>query len=256
MKSMTSTLPRLALLMTIVAASALAGGRASAQPPAPRKERVVFAPGASSATVKGQVKGDQTVDYVVPAAAGQTLTVTLKPSNASTYFNVLPPDSENVAMYAAQTGDPYSGMLPADGDYKVRVYLMRNAARRGAASTYTLTVGVAGKALAPLPTRQDAVVAGTPDHATAQIQCVATPYGDKTPKPCDAGVVRRGNDGTGTVEVSLGDAGKRRILFVQGKPVASDSMEKMAVTRKGEVTTVTFESGESHQIPDALLTGG
>jgi hypothetical protein len=235
---------------------ALGAAHASAQPAAPRQERVTFTAGASSATITGQVKGNDDVDYVVRAAAGQTLTVTLKPSNASTYFNVLPPGSDNVAMYNGQTGEPYTGTLPTDGEYRVRVYLMRNAARRGAASTYALTIGVAGKALPPLPSKQDAVVAGTSYHATGQIQCVAMPYGDKTPKPCDAGVIRRGTDGTATVEVSLGAAGKRRILFVQGKAVASDSMEKMTATRKGDVTTVTFESGESHQIPDALVTGG
>jgi hypothetical protein len=229
---------------------------AAAQPPAPRQERVTFAAGASSATVKGQVKGNQDVDYMVRAAAGQTLTVTLKPSSASTYFNVLPPGSDNVAMYNGQFGGPFTGTLPTDGDYKVRVYLMRSAARRGASSTYTVTIGVAGKALPPLPSKQDAVVAGTSYHAAGQIQCVAMPYGDKTPKPCDAGVIRRGTDGTATVEVSLGTAGKRRILFVRGKPVASDSMETMTLTRQGDVTTVTFESGESHQIPDALVIGG
>ena len=43
-----------------------------------RKEPVRFAPGASSATIKGTIKGDQDVDYVLGAKAGQKLTVTLK----------------------------------------------------------------------------------------------------------------------------------------------------------------------------------
>jgi hypothetical protein len=229
---------------------------AAAQPPAPRQERVTFARGASSATIKGKVTGDETVDYVVRAGAGQTITVSLKPSSPSNYFNVLPPDSADVAMYAGQTGDDYTSMLPADGDYKVRVYLVRAAARRNASSTFTLTIGVTGKALAPLPASQDALVKGTPFHATAPISCVPMPYGDTAPKPCEASVIRRGVDGTATVEIALGPAGKRRILFVQGKPVVSDSSEKMTVTRKGDLTTVTFESGERHEIPDALVTGG
>jgi len=234
----------------------LAAAPATAQPPSPRQERVAFAKGASSATIKGQVKGDETVDYVVRAGAGQTISVSIKPSNPSNYFNVLPPDSPDAAMFVAQTADPYTGVLPADGDYKVRVYLMRNAARRGAVSAFTLTVGITGKALAPLPASKDAVVAGTHFHATGQITCVPMPYGDKAPKKCDAGVIRRGTDGTATVEVSLGTAGKRRILFVKGKPEVSDSMEKMTVTRQGDVTVVTFESGERHEIPDALVIGG
>ena len=49
----------------------------------------------------------------------------------------------------------------------------------------------------------------------------------------------------------LGSAGRRRILFVSGKPGASDSSEKMTITRQGDVTTVKFESGESYEIVDA-----
>jgi len=235
---------------------ALGGAPAAAQPQPPRQERVTFAKGASSATIKGQVKGDETIDYLVRAGAGQTLSVALKPSNRSNYFNVLPPDSADVAMYAAQTGEAYSGMLPADGDYKVRVYLVRAAARRNESSAYTLTIGVTGKALEPLPGAQDALVPGTKAHAKASIACVPMPYVETTAKQCEAFVTRRGVDGTATVEISLGTAGRRRILFVQGKPVASDSAEPMTSTRQGDVTTVKFDSGERHEIPDALVFGG
>jgi hypothetical protein len=228
---------------------------AGAQPAPPRQERVAFAKGASSATIKGQLKGDADVDYVVGAAAGQTINVALKVSNRSNYFNVLPPVSENVAMYVGQDGGPYTGTLPADGDYKVRVYLMRSAARRNEVSDYTLTVGVTGKALPPLPASQDALIPGTLFHASGSITCLPMPYGDTKPQRCEAFVVRRGAGGTATVEIpSKGFT--RRILFVQGKPVASDSSEKMTVTRKGDVTVVKFESGEYYEIVDAMIFGG
>ena len=71
-------------------------------PPAPRKERVTFAKGASSATIKGTLKGGADVDYLVRAAAGQTLEVKLQGTNAQNDFNVLPPGSANVAMYVEQ----------------------------------------------------------------------------------------------------------------------------------------------------------
>ena len=58
-----------------------------------------FAKGASSATVKGTLKGDQTIDYKVGARAGQTMKVTLQSSNGSNYFNVLPPGSSDVAVF-------------------------------------------------------------------------------------------------------------------------------------------------------------
>jgi hypothetical protein len=226
-----------------------------AQPAAPRQERVSFANGASSATIKGRIKGDADVDYLVHAAGGQTITVSLKVSNRSNYFNVLPPGSADVAMYVGQTGEAYTGMLPSDGDYKVRVYLMRNAARRNEVSDFTLAISVTGKALAPLPASQDALLPGTPFHASGSIPCLPLPYGDTKLQRCDAFVIRRGVDGTATVEIpSKGFT--RHILFVQGKPVASDSAETMTVTRKGDVTVVKFESGEYYEIVDALVFGG
>ena len=228
---------------------------AGAQPAPPRQERVAFAKGSSSATIKGQLKGDADVDYVVGAAAGQTISVSLKGSNRSNYFNVLPPGSADVAMHVAQDGQPYTGMLPADGDYKVRVYLMRSAARRNEASDYTLTISVTGAPLAPTSKAKDAALPGTPYHASGPVTCLPTPYGDTKPQQCEAFVIRRGFDGTATVEIrSKGIT--RRILFVKGKPVASDSAEKMTVSRKGDITVVKFESGEFYEIVDAMIFGG
>ena len=249
---------RSTLAATIVAAAlstALPAATAHAQPPAPRQERVAFAAGASSTTIKGRISGDDTVDYLVRASAGQTLAVTLA-GTPSTGFNVLPPGSPDAAMFVSNGGDPFSSLLPADGDYAIRVYLVRAAARRGAAAAFTLSIRVTGSPLHPLPGTSDALVKGTAFHATAPIRCVANPYGDKTPRPCDAGVVRRGRDGTATVDVSLGAAGRRRILFVAGVPKASDASEPMTTTRDGDTTIVTFPSGERHEIPDVLLTGG
>jgi hypothetical protein len=102
-------------------------GSAPAAAQAPRQERVSFAKGASSATIKSQLKGDATVDYLVGASAGQTITVSLTASNGANYFNLLPPGSQDVAMFIGQNGGgSYTGLLPADGDYAVRVYLMRS----------------------------------------------------------------------------------------------------------------------------------
>lgn len=222
----------------------------------PRKERLKFAPGTSSAIVKGQIKGGSDVDYMVRASAGQTITVSLKPSNRSNYFNVLPPQSADVAMYIGQTGEEYKGMLPDDGDYTIRVYLVRAAARRNEVSDYTLTVGVTGKALAPLPESQDAKLPGTPYHASTVVQCLTLPYGDAKPASCKAFVIRRGHDGTATVEIDMSGSQKRRILFVAGKPVATDSSQAFTSTRKGDRTTVKFENGEFYEIVDGFIFGG
>ena len=220
-----------------------------------RQEKIQFAKGASSAVIKGQLKGDTTVDYTVRAAAGQTLAVDLKKSNPQNYFNVMPPGSTGSAMFVGDSGDNYSGMLPADGEYTVRVYLMRPAARRGEASTYTLTIGVTGKPLAPVPASKDAVMPGTSYHASAKIKCV--PAFETAPRDCDAFVIRRGFDGTATVDIP-GSAETRSILFVNGKPVASNGLpvDPLTFERKGDVTIVKLGTSERYEIPDALVTGG
>ena len=118
-------------------------GNAQAQP---RAERVQFAKGTSAKTVTGSLKGDQSVDYLVGARSGQQLTVALDSSNTSTYFNVLPPASETALFVGSTSGNQFSGTLPASGDYRVRVYLMRNAARRNEITDYKLRIGVNGDA--------------------------------------------------------------------------------------------------------------
>jgi hypothetical protein len=224
----------------------------------PRTERVKFAKGATSAVIKGQVKGSGDVDYLVRAGAGQTITVSLKVSNRSNYFNVLPPDSKDVAMYVGQTGEDFKGVLPTDGVYSIRVYLVRAAARRNETSRYTLTVSVTGKALEPTPSSKDAVIPGTPYHASAKITCVPSieKFRDKKQQECDAFVIRRGFDGTATVVIPQENSIPRRILFVKGKPVASDSSYPVVFSRKDDTTIVTFDTDERYEIPDAFVFGG
>jgi len=131
---------------------------------------------------------------------------------------------------------------------------MRNAARRNESATYTLDMAVTGQALAPLPAAQDALVAGTRFHATADVPCQT--LGGAAGASCKAGVVRRGRDGTGTVELRGANGLVRNVLFVKGQPVASDSAQPMNSSRQGDVVTVRFGSDERYDLPDALLTGG
>jgi hypothetical protein len=59
---------------------------------------VTFAKGKSSATINGRIEGRRYIDHTLRAAAGQTLTVALKASSRSAYFNLLPPGSPDAAM--------------------------------------------------------------------------------------------------------------------------------------------------------------
>jgi hypothetical protein len=223
--------------------------------PERRSERVHFTKGATSTVIKSQIKGYHYVDYQVRAGAGQTLSVEMKTSNDANYFNILPPGSGDVAMFVgSMSGNRFSGVLPADGDYAIRVYLMRSAARRNEWARFTLTVDVSGQALAATPAAEDALIPGTPFHASAKVVC-RVPFAPNV-KECDAFVIRRGFDGTATVEVRWGEGMKRRILFVRHEVVAADSPEPTAFERRRDFTIVRFGGEERFEIPEAFLTGG
>jgi hypothetical protein len=222
-----------------------------------RRETVSFARGASSAQIKGSLKGRETIDYVIRAAAGQTLRVALQgKSNPQNYFNVLLPGSKDAAMFVGDArGDVYQGLLPSDGDYVLRVYLMRAAGRRDEASTFTLSVGVTGKALRPTPSAKDALVPGTPYHASGTIQC--RPAFEPALRDCEAFALRRSAGGTAMIDVPS-KTGKRSILFVDGTPVASNGLpsDTLGSERRGDVTIVKLGADQRYEIPDALVSGG
>jgi hypothetical protein len=104
-----------------------------------RTERVQFHKGASSATVKGQIKGRESVDYLLGAREGQSMNVSMATDNRSSYFNIIAPGKANEAIFVGSiAGNQFEGTVPASGDYKIRVYLMRNAARRDETAKYRL----------------------------------------------------------------------------------------------------------------------
>ncbi|MBK1619574.1 hypothetical protein CKO42_14225 [Lamprobacter modestohalophilus] len=104
-----------------------------------RTERVQFHKGASSATVEGQIKGRESVDYLLGAREGQSMNVSMATDNRSSYFNIIAPGKANEAIFVGSiAGNQFEGTLPASGDYKIRVYLMRNAARRDETAKYRL----------------------------------------------------------------------------------------------------------------------
>jgi len=217
-------------------------------------KKIRFAHGTTSTVVKGTVTGYRFVDYQLRAYAGQTLKVGMRTSNLANYFNLLPPGSASAAMYIGQVGaNRFDGLLPDDGIYTLRVYLMRSAARRNEHSDYTLSVSITGKPLPPVSAKIDAVIPGTPYHARATIHCVPRFAETRT---CEALVIRRGFEGTATVELRWEPNWKRRILFVHGKPVAADVPQAFTFGRDEAVYVVVFDVDERFEIPTALIHGG
>ena len=107
-----------------------------------RTEEIRFDRGASSATRRDAVKGYETVTYLLDVRAGQSISVSLQSSNRSGYFNVTAPRADQALFNGSNSGERYRGRAMTSGRYKIEVYLMRNAARRGETMRYTLDVGV------------------------------------------------------------------------------------------------------------------
>lgn len=219
---------------------------------------MTFPAGRSGVTLKGRIKGDEFVDYLLPAAAaGQTVSATLNGSHRQNYFNVLPPGSEMAMFIGSSEGNRFERIAPTDGVYVLRVYLMRAAARRKAVSGYSLQVGVTGNVLKPLPAKLDALIRGTPFHASGSVPCKIAMAPDI--RTCDAYVIRRGLDGTATVDLRWKQGSTtsfRRLLLVKGKPVSSDATFGLTSSREGDLLTVDVGSDEQYRIPDALPYGG
>jgi hypothetical protein len=242
-----------ALVAAGLLAISLPAGVGVAQP-AIESQRVTFRVGADSTLLKGQLKGDQTVDYSLRAGAGQTMTVELKGSNLQNYFNVMAVGTDSALFIGSSSGNSFRGLLPSDGDVRVRVYLMRPAARRNETSSYSLRIGISGAPLAPVPASRDAVIPGTPYHASAEVPCVSGSSGKAA--RCQAFVIRRANN-SGTVVVTTPEGQKRQFLFVKGKAVASDQPETLSVQRRGDVSVLSLgENFERYEIVDALVLGG
>jgi hypothetical protein len=244
-----------ALFAALYAITLLLAAPAAAQ----QQTNVVFPPGRHTVTLTGAIKGDADHGYLVAARAGQMLTVDFKPTNASAYVNVLAPGSSGEALFIGSSGgNHFAAPVPADGAYRVLVYLMRNAARRNEVARYTLRVDLRDASATAMPATTapsagDALVPGTRYHATADITCTTSAGG--RPGPCKAGVIRRAG-GTTTIELTTPDGGHRRIFFTNGQATGSDAAAGLDVRRQGDLQIIRIGAIEVYRVPDAFVVGG
>jgi hypothetical protein len=216
-------------------------------------KRINFPTGASSATVKGSISGDKSVDYKLRAKAGQTMNVNMQTSNDANYFNVLPPGSDAAIAIGANLGNRWTGTLPVDGDYTIRVYLMRSAARRNETANYTLTVGITGSA--------DAKVPGTSYHATGMVPC-SVGTDPKGSAQCSFGVIR---SAAGQADVYLASPGYdvtlhrdnlRTLKFAGDTVTSADPKEKVKFEKQGDNWSISVNDFYFYVIPEAVINGG
>ncbi len=222
-----------------------------------RTERVQFARGTSGTVVEGAITGYQTVDYVLGAAEGQSLRVGMTTDNTATYFNVMAPGETEVAFFNGSTSENrYEGALPKSGDYTIRVYMMRSAARRNERAKYRLEISVTGSGPSPSSARHEATGSGSPDFdATGRIPC--SQHKGQPMGQCDFGVARAANEGA-TVVITRPDGQKRTITFVGGRATAVDAAEgdgAFSAQREGDLNLIRI-GDERYEIPDALVGGG
>ena len=136
---------------------------ATAQAQGIERQKLRYQPGQSQAIVIGRVAGRQTIDYIVSAKRGQTISIRFAPSKRTAFFNLLAPNGQTLFIGQNQ-GNPgrFTARLGMTGEYAIRVYLVRAAAMRGERASFSLTVSVSGGIL-PLPEGPGVADDGGPD---------------------------------------------------------------------------------------------
>jgi hypothetical protein len=98
-----------------------------------------------SVSLKGKVQGYTGVAYSVHAEAGQQLHVSLQTIKGATVFNVYAPGDApgQEALFRGEVGGSVADLkVTQTGEYRIDVYQMRSSARRGAVTTFALTVAL------------------------------------------------------------------------------------------------------------------
>jgi hypothetical protein len=221
-----------------------------------RQERVEFAGGKASTTVKGSLQGDETLDYIFTAAAGQQMAIFLQNGKGSSvYFNITGAGEDSALFIGSTSGDRFKGTIAKAGDYTARVYQMRSAARRGKRADYTITFQmVSGDKASAKPA---APTGGRPAKydASGTVKCSAGEA--RFNKQCEFRVVR--NSGKADIWIVAPDGmGKvhYRVLHYSDKVFTTNGKSKLAWQRQDDNWWVSANGREFYLIPDALIYGG
>ena len=218
-------------------------------------ERIKFEPGATSATIESSIKGYQIIDYVLNAKEGQYMNVSMATDNLANYFNILEPGENEVAIFNGSLNEnQYEGILSKSGDYKIRLYMMRSAARRNEVANYRLEMIITDPG--DKSDNEDALVPGTNYHATGKVPC-SMGEGQLTTY-CSYGVIREGN-GSGMVTITKSNGSTRTIFFEDGKATGYDRSQADTgefISTKDSDLFIIHIGQERYEIPEAVIFGG
>ncbi len=107
------------------------------------KRIIVFTPEQTKKTITDEITGYEIRDYILNVTKGQSLKIELVAESGMPYFNLMEPEEEYTAIYNGSiNGNQYEDKLKKNGAYIVRVYLMRNAARRNNTGRYNLNISI------------------------------------------------------------------------------------------------------------------
>lgn len=108
-----------------------------------KKIPVAFDTGSTKKVIEDQITGREIRDYIFNIKKGQDLKFILVPSSGMPYFNLMEPGEDYTAIYnSSVNGNQYEGVSKKNGAYTLRVYFMRNAARRNEVGKYNLEVSI------------------------------------------------------------------------------------------------------------------
>ncbi|WP_224482815.1 hypothetical protein [Robertkochia aurantiaca] len=205
--------------------------------------------------IQDQLKGYKIRDYLFNARAGQLLEVEMTTDNLANYFNIMEPQEEFVAVFNSSIdGNEFRGTLNGTGEYRIRVYLMRSAARRDENAQYELRLKLEDSVV--FKRSSDVRVPGTEFHAIGQIPC--SNNGISVLGSCEFGVIREGN-GNAKVYITKDDGSMRLIIFKNGMVDLKESAETPEENWKVSKRSGTFNivvGEERYEIPEAVIYGG
>ena len=102
--------------------------------PGPQATRVQFAPGATSATVQGQLAAGAIAEYVLRASANQWMMVSVYSPKDDVWLEISGVQDGQPLLRAALGQTTWSGVLPGTQDYLIKAVSM------GGATSFTLSV--------------------------------------------------------------------------------------------------------------------
>ena len=159
---------------------------------------------------------------------------------------------EDLAVFAGATkGNSYLGKLDLDGDWKIRVYLMRSAARRDERATYRLAVGITGRP-DPTATREANDFGPREWNARGDLGCARGGQPMQT-AACPFKVVRYAEGAT--IFVLAPGSGTQRILYFTNGEWSTDSRNPVQASKRSDPWSLLV-SEEAYEVPDAVLFGG